>query len=300
MLPLNNTRMKDTGQQSIAVLLTCYNRKEKTLSFLKSLTQQVAFSALQADIYLLDDASTDGTAKAIKALYPGVNIVQGDGNLFWAGGMLRIWKYAITQKEYEIFLLFNDDVVLQPDSIERLLSSYMSVKNTGTILVGSTLNHSSNRISYGGHILYKSNRAAYYSIKPNEVSVSPCHLANANIFLVDKATVDKIGLFSDKYTHYLADFDYTITAYRNGIGVFVAPGYFGYCEDDHGVNWLSGKYSLKQRVNYLYSVKGLAYNEYLYYIKKHFPADYKVALAKLWLKTLFPFIWDKFKSKDYK
>lgn len=290
--------MTDTAPLQVAILLTCYNRKQKTLLFLKSLTDQVAFKALAADIYLLDDGSIDGTTQAVNSLYPGVNTVWAPGNLYWAGGMLTIWKHATKQKGYDIFMLFNDDVVLQNDSIERLLDTYKLLKGSGTILIGSTLSPTSNKMSYGGHMLYKPNRAAYYAITPDHNKVLPCHLANANIFLVDKATIDKIGLFSDKYTHFLADFDYTITASRNDIGVYVAPGYYGYCEDDHGVNWLSGKYSLKQRVNYLYNVKGLAYKEYLYYIKKHFPADYNRAIFKLWAKTLFPIIWDKLKKRE--
>ncbi|MDB5287254.1 MAG: glycosyltransferase family 2 protein [Mucilaginibacter sp.] len=290
--------MKDQALSNVAVLLTCYNRKYKTLTFLHSLIDQFGFKRLQADIYLLDDGSTDGTAAAVKKEFPFVNIINGTGSLFWAGGMLTIWKYAITQKVYDLFLLFNDDVILLEDSVERLMATYMEGKSNGTILIGSTLSPVSNQLSYGGSSLYKSNRAAYYSVKPHDSETLPCQLGNANILLVDKFTVERIGLFSNMYTHYLADFDYTLTAFRNGVDVLIAPGYYGYCEDDHGVNWLSGKHSLKKRISYLYSVNGLAYKEYLYYIKKHFPADYISAFAKLWLKTLFPIIWDKFKRRE--
>jgi GT2 family glycosyltransferase len=290
--------MKDHVINNVAVLLTCYNRKHKTLTFLHSLIDQPEFKNLKADIYLLDDCSTDGTAAAVKDDFPIVNIVNGTGSLFWAGGMLTIWKHAIAQKAYDLFLLFNDDVILQEDSIKRLMATYLRAKNNGTILIGSTLSSVSNQVSYGGHSLYKLDRAAYYSVKPDDIETLPCQLGNANIFLVDRCTVERIGLLSNKYTHYLADFDYTITAFRNGVDVLIAPGYYGYCEDDHGVSWLSGKHSLKKRINYLYSVNGLAYKEYLYYIKKHFPADYIGAFAKLWLKTLFPIIWDKFKRRE--
>ena len=290
--------MKDQGLYKVAVLLTCYNRKDKTLSFLHSLINQPAFTVLHADIYMLDDGSTDGTAAAVKEAFPLVNVVSGTGNLFWAGGMFTIWKYAISQGIYDLFLLFNDDVILLEDSIKRLMDTYERARNNGTILIGSTLSPTSNKLSYGGNVLYRLNHAAYYPVKPHEHKTLPCHLGNANVFLVDKATVEKIGILPDAYTHYLADFDYTITAFRNGIDVLIAPGYYGYCEDDHGVNWLSGKHTLKERIKYLYSVNGLAYKEYLYYIKKHFPADYLNAFTKLWLKTFFPFIWDTFKKRN--
>jgi GT2 family glycosyltransferase len=281
---------------SCAVLITCYNRKEKTTGFLHSLTRQQGFDTLNPDIYLLDDGSTDGTAEAVAANFPLVKIVAGTGSLFWAGGMRAIWSHAIAQKHYDVFLLYNDDVVLTEGSLARLLQCYRGVSNKGTVLVGSTLSPLSNTMSYGGHALYNIKHAAYYALAPHQSATQHCHLGNANVFLVDTAAVKKIGIFCDAYTHYLADYDYTLTAFKAGLDVLVAPGYYGYCEDDHGVNWLSGNTPLKKRIAYLYSPIGLAYKEYLFYIRKHFPADYFGAVIKLWMKTLFPVIWDKFKK----
>jgi GT2 family glycosyltransferase len=116
--------------------------------------------------------------------------------------------------------------------------------------------------------------------------------------MIDAATVKKIGIFPDSYTHGVADYDYTYTAYKSGIKVLIAPGYYGYCENDHGPNWASGKKTLKERIKYLYSPKGLAYKEYLFYIKKNFPSDYYSEIVKLWMKTFFPIIWDKFKKEE--
>ena len=69
----------------IAVLLTCFNRKEKTLACLDALFKQ----ALPADVdilaYLVDDASTDGTSEAVRQTYPQVKIFSCHGNLFGNG-----------------------------------------------------------------------------------------------------------------------------------------------------------------------------------------------------------------------
>ena len=49
----------------IAVLLTCYNRKDKTLACLKSLSK----NSSSVIVYITDDASTDGTSLAIRQYY---------------------------------------------------------------------------------------------------------------------------------------------------------------------------------------------------------------------------------------
>jgi GT2 family glycosyltransferase len=288
-----------TADLKIAILVASYNRKQKTIGFLKSLITQQHFSELQTDIYLLDDASTDGTADLVSSTYPFIKILKGDGNLFWAGGMRKVWNYAISQKKYDLFFLFNDDVVLFDYAFEKLISNYAKINQPGVVLIGSTISPSSNKISYGGFRLNNIKYSKYNFVLPDEQSLTGCHMANANILLVDCHTIEKIGVFDALYTHSLADFDYTLSAYRAGLSVLVAPGYYGYCEDDHGVNWLSASHSFQDRLKYLYSNKGLAYKEYLYYIKKHFPADYLNTFIKLWLKTLFPIIWDKFKKTEY-
>lgn len=72
----------------IAVLLTCFNRKNKTLACLKSLFGIIP----NCHVYLVDDKSTDGTSEAIKQNFPQVKIIKGDGNLFGAEECIQLGK----------------------------------------------------------------------------------------------------------------------------------------------------------------------------------------------------------------
>ena len=78
----------------LAVLLTCFNRKEKTLQALKCVYQAQEYygNELIITIYLTDDGSTDGTATEVKKQFPQVNILNGTGTLFWAEGMRKSWQ----------------------------------------------------------------------------------------------------------------------------------------------------------------------------------------------------------------
>ena len=81
-----------------AVLLTVHNRKDKTLACLESCMSQV--ESMKADgrytfsIWMTDDGCTDGTADAVVSAFPQVNIIHGDGSLYWNRGMCAAWEAA--------------------------------------------------------------------------------------------------------------------------------------------------------------------------------------------------------------
>ena len=114
--------------------------------------------------------------------------------------------------------------------------------------------------------------------------------------MVTKSVVKAIGILDDRYIHQFGDYDYTLVASRNGIPVLVCPGFGGYCSDDHGNNWLQAHSSLKKRINFLYSPLGLSYKEQTYYLWKNFKFQFPYYFSMLWLKTLFPVLWEKYKK----
>ena len=56
------------------------------------------------------------------------------------------------------------------------------------------------------------------------------------------------------------------------------------------------KHSLKERLAYMNSPKGLSYCEFLDFVKSYFPKDYYPIMVKMWIKTLFPFVYDILKK----
>ncbi|MET1054831.1 MAG: glycosyltransferase family 2 protein [Pedobacter sp.] len=278
---------------TIAVLLATFNRKDKTLTCLESLFEQALPEGTALSVFLTDDNSSDGTREALREQYPQVNVFKGSGQLFWAGGMRNSWTEAL-KADPDYYLLLNDDTLLEKDAIKKLLK-YYDVYGTepNALAIGSTIDHN-NEISYGGRLLYNQNKVQNYTAY-SETEYVECDLANANIMMVPREIVERVGILSDMYTHSIADFDYTMKAKKAGFKAVVMPGVLGSCIDDHGNNWKSGKASLKERISYLKSPKGLAYKEYMAFIKHHFPTHAPEAFFKLWMKTLFPVIWDKFK-----
>ena len=73
--------------RKIAVLLTVFNRKNKTLLCLDSLmnTYMKANVPIEIKVFITDDGCTDGTSEAIlRRNYDlPIKILMGDGSLYW-------------------------------------------------------------------------------------------------------------------------------------------------------------------------------------------------------------------------
>ena len=133
----------------VAVLLTAFNRKNTTLKCLRSffpLCNELVDYFF--DVFMTDDGCTDGTPDAVKAEFPQINIVPGDGTLFWSGGMRTAWDAAAKHDDYDYYLWLNDDINLYPHALKEIFQ--MSVElNDNTLICGAFCN-TKGEFTYGG------------------------------------------------------------------------------------------------------------------------------------------------------
>jgi GT2 family glycosyltransferase len=137
-------------QHTIAVLMTCHNRRDTTLACLESL--YCARASNQLDVFLVDDASTDGTGAAVRDRYPTVNIISGSGDLYWVGAMRLAYEHATT-KQHDFTLWLNDDVVLAPTALTTLIATWAQLSRNGherSIVVGAVVDPTTRTTSYSG------------------------------------------------------------------------------------------------------------------------------------------------------
>ncbi|MGG3625216.1 glycosyltransferase family 2 protein [Bacillus gobiensis] len=236
----------------IAAVLTCFNRKSKTLNCIKKLNQQYQ----NIDIYVCDDASTDFTSEAIEKEYPKVRIIKSNGGLFWSKGMYQGMKSAILE-DYDFYLMVNDDVDFYDNMLKTMINSYM-LANHSCGIVGSTKSANSDKLTYGGSILQeKWNINKKTLLNPNR-NIQQCDFANWNCFLIDRSTIETVGLIDNKYEHGTGDFDYSCRMNKKGIPIYVATDYIGTCDRNTLVNTFSdNNLSRRKRISLLVSKKGL-------------------------------------------
>lgn len=203
----------------IAALLTCYNRKEKTLKCLSSLYEVIP----SCGVYLVDDGSTDGTADEVERLYPSVKVIKGSGNLFWSRGMYRAWSAAIESgHDYDFYLWLNDDVELYPFFFEELLECN-KLGGTDCIISGLIEDKQKTKILYGGYDAQK--RLVQEDVVPNEIT-----FMNGNVVLVPMQIVSAVGIIDPEFHHDLGDVDYGLSAREHGYKILstrkaIAAGY---------------------------------------------------------------------------
>src|SRR5208282_764977 len=87
----------------IAALMTSFNRRDSTLRSLTALVRQQGAADFALHVFLVVDGSTDGTADAVQSAFPEVRVLQGDGSLYWNGGM-RMAYAAAMQESFDAYL----------------------------------------------------------------------------------------------------------------------------------------------------------------------------------------------------
>lgn len=237
--------MAVNGTIHIAVVMTCYNRREKTLSCLRHLIAAEKYygerheQGISLSFYITDDGCTDGTGEAVRNLLSGrdVHVVQGDGNLYWAGGMRAAWREALKDGDkWDFYLLQNDDTDVFPDCLGQLMLTHdYSLEHFGKPGIYSGITCSStNReeITYGGYKYMRDLKGDSQLVKPSGTPQS-VDLTNANILLVAKLVVDKVGIFYSGFRHGGADYDYTGMVRKKRFPALVTPLVCGECDYDH-------------------------------------------------------------------
>jgi len=279
----------------IAVLLTCHNRKDKTLTCLNYFHNVIKPDGFLFEIFLVDDGSTDGTADAVKTNFPNVKVIKGTGNLFWNQGMRLAWETALMYRnDYDYYLWLNDDTMLDLTALIELLEcseEALKKDNQPAIISGACRNNDEeNEFSYGG-------RTEECPVVPNGV-LQKCKYINGNVVLVPNKIFQKLGNLSPDYTHGMGDYDYGLRAINAGFYCYTTKTFIAVCEVNEGIpRWCNPNVSLKKRWQQFKSPLGLNINEYIAFRKKFCRYKWISFTFKAFIKMLIPRIYSNLLKK---
>lgn len=259
----------------ISVAIASYNRKATTLACLEKLEQQRTERA-ELDIFLLDDASPDGTALAVREFFPGVHVIDGTGDMFWGGGMHAAMS-AARSIPHDFILWLNDDVILNDGAIERLVELYEKIsantKSRLNVIVGAFLDPATTLVSYSAfNKASKIHPAKLSRVQMGEIAPQLCDTLNGNCVLLPREVVDKVGDIDTNFVQQLGDIDYGYRIVNAGGSIWLPNFFSGTCSSNTAPKrWLAYPRCSRARWKALMSPLGLPYSSWRHFYKKYAP-----------------------------
>lgn len=265
------------GVTRVAAVMAAYNRRELTLACLRSLEGQ-QLPGVELDVFVLDDASSDGTGQAIAEQFPQVTVLRGNGHLYWNGGMRRAFGAAI-DRDYDYYLWMNDDTSLDDGALALLLDVERRLRDRGeeaVIVAGSTRHPETGKLTYGGVVHpFRWRPLRSVLVEPGD-EPRPCNTMNGNATLVSRAVVRRVGNIDPAFVQQMGDFDYGLRARAAGCSVWVAPGTVGTCASHPERR--PGERPVLEELRELWSIKTLSPRPWAVYTRR-------------WAGPLWPLYW---------
>lgn len=257
----------------IVALGACHDRRALTLRALRALYRQDLPEGCSLEICLVDDGSSDGTGEAVRAEFPGVALLEGPGDLFWAGGMRFGWQGCVAARDPDQLLVFNDDIELYPGAIATLVSAARTLEAQGCdayAVAGALKDPDTGATAYGGVVRDRWWYPLSFAAVVPSGEVRDCDTLNMNLALVSRAALSRTGFLSPEFTHRKADFDFGLRLRQAGGRVVVAPGPVGECGRNPAAGTSDeGDIPLAERWRRVTSVKEHPFSERTVYCRRH-------------------------------
>lgn len=269
------------GKPDVSVVVTNWNGRALLEACLRSIYDRT--TDLNAEIIVVDDASSDGSADMVRSTFPDVILVANQTNLGFAGANNRGAGFATGR----YVLLLNSDTVLLNNAI-RILADFLDTHPDAAVCGGALKNEDlSTQISYGSFPTFSQAlvdalflndcfpRAGF----PNRGAFPPAStvttrkvdfIIGADI-LIRKELIDRLGLFDEDFHAYCEEVDFCYRVRREN------PGQ-AYLVPDARIIHLGGmSYSKlgKRQIQ-------LTYSGYAKFLRKHHGPIYALATRMLY------------------
>ena len=232
---------------------------------------QTAVTGIDAEVYVVDNNSVDGSVEMIKEKFPEVILIESKKNLGFSKGN----NLAIRQAKGEYVLLLNPDTFVEEDTLKKCCSFMDDHQDAGGLGVYM--------VDGGGHYLPESKRGlptpkvAFYKmfglakLFPKSKRFGKYHLGyldknqtheievlSGAFMMMRKETLDKVGLLDEDYFMYGEDID---LSYRITQG-----GYKNYYYPEAKIIHYKGESTKRTSVNYVF----VFYKAMIIFARKHF------------------------------
>jgi len=209
----------------VFIVILNWNGKEDTLACLESVRR---IDYANYEVVVVDNASSDGSAEAIRSLFPEVTVIETGNNLGYAGGNNVGLRYAIKNGSSYILIL-NNDTVVDPKIIVELVKASKDKSDIG-IFSAKIYYHARPKLIWYAGVKWQDNRYRFKHIGQKEIddgrlfnSIKEVDYACGCAFFIRSNLLAKIGLFDENYFLTYEEADLCYRARRYGIRSYFVP-----------------------------------------------------------------------------
>lgn len=221
----------------VSIITVNWNGKKNTLNLLASLSE-LKHGPDGFTVIVVDNGSQDGSVAAIRNAYPGVHIIESAKNLGFAAANNMGIRQALKMKSDFIWLL-NNDTLVDEDALS--LTEAFADKSVGA--ASSKIYFAKGReyhrerygesergkvIWYAGGVIdwknmYASHRGVDEVDRGLYDTVTETDFATGCSMMISKKTIERCGLFDERYFLYYEDVDLSLRIQRHGMKTLYVP-----------------------------------------------------------------------------
>lgn len=223
----------------VAIIIVSWNVRDYLANCLRSVFAEVASSGLNTEIWVVDNASTDGTVELLADLFPQVHLIVNDHNPgFGAANNQGMKAAAASQPRY--YFLLNPDTLLGPGALSRLVGFLDENPKAG--LAGARLVYGNGRFQHSAFCfpglaqlafdlfslpdrLYESRMNGRYprsKYRPEGEPFAIDHPLGATM-MVRSEVFEATGGFDESFHMYCEEIDWSWRIRQAGWEIFVVP-----------------------------------------------------------------------------
>jgi len=264
--------------KDLSIIIVSYNTEVLLKQCLDSLFKSLKGEAIESEIIVVDNASSDKTVEMLKESFPAIKIINNQINL----GFAKANNQGISIAEGKFILLLNSDTLIVGKAITKMIAFIQHNSSIG--IIGpklyldqeKTYHPSIKKFTTPYNILISFLplgsliRRFYNKLLLRQNRIREVDWLYGAALLIRRSLFERIGLLDENFFMYSEDEDLCYRANLNGYKIF----YFPKAEIIH----LKGK-SSKREIKKLLEV---FWESKLYYLAKYYPS----AMVKKSLRML--------------
>lgn len=261
----------------LSIVIVNYNVKyflEQCLEsvFRSDLTlKEVPGEGLELEVYVVDNASVDGSVEMVRERFPQVHLIANRENV----GFARANNQALRLCHGDLLLLLNPDTVVEHDTFAKCADFYATHPDCGGLGVkmingeGTYLKESKRGFPTPAASFYKMSGlihlfphsrsiAAYYMGHLSDDETNPIDILPGAFLMISRKAMEKVGLLDESYFMYGEDIDFSWRIKLAGFQNYFFP--------ETRIIHYKGESTKRGSMNYVYTF----YNAMSIFVRRYF------------------------------